>query len=204
MPQEESYLTINSPSSGQFKDKGSKFLSFAFPIKIENEIKPILDILKKKHPGAQHFCYAYKLGTEKILSRINDDREPSGTAGKPILGQLNAFSLTNVLIVVVRYFGGVLLGTGGLINAYRTASADAISKASVVNRFVLENYSLIFNHNNINQVMKIIKDSQVDYYEQNFEENCQMKVKIKKNEKETILSKLSVINNLQMEFISVE
>ena len=204
MAQIETYLTINSSSSGLFKEKGSKFLAFAYPVSNEIEIKPILDILKKEHFGAKHICYAYKLGSEKILYRTYDDREPSGTAGKPILGQINAFNLTNILIIVVRYFGGVLLGTGGLINAYRTASADAISKASVVNKFVCEHYTLLFNHINMNQVMKIIKDSQVDYYEQHFDENCQLKVKIKKNEKKTILAKLSVINNLQMEFLMVE
>jgi uncharacterized YigZ family protein len=204
MTQTESYFTISSSSSGLFKEKGSKFLAFAYHVNNETEVKPILDILKKQHFSAQHICFAYKLGSEKILSRTYDDREPSGTAGKPILGQINAFNLTNILIVVVRYFGGVLLGTGGLINAYRSASAEAISKASIVNKFVLEHYSLIFNHNNMNQVMKIIKDNQVDYSEQHFDENCQMKVKIKKNEKKTIIAKLSAINNLQIEFLFVE
>jgi len=158
MPNLDTYLTISIPCEGTFKDKGSKFLAFAYPVSKEIEIKPKLDLLRKEYYGARHYCYAYQLGTSNLVSRVNDDGEPSGTAGKPILGQINSHNLTNVLIVVVRYFGGVLLGTGGLIQAYRSASNDALSKASIVKKFIMDHYLLNFNHIEMNQVMKIIKD----------------------------------------------
>lgn len=201
---DETYLTINIPSSGLFKEKGSRFLSFAYPVREEYEIKPIMDILKKKYYGARHYCYAYKIGTVSNIVRFSDDGEPSGTAGKPILGQINSFRLTNILIVVVRYFGGILLGTGGLIQAYRAASADALSNASIIKKYIMEHYLLNFNYLNVNQVMKIVKDNELETYDIHFDTDCQMKVKIKKCEKETLINKLSTIDSLKMDFILIE
>ncbi len=200
----ETYLTISEASEGIYKEKGSKFLAFAYPVREVNEIKPILDMLKKKYYDAKHICYAYNLGTINKSFRINDDGEPSGTAGKPILGQITSNNLTNILVAVVRYFGGILLGTGGLINAYRSACADAINNAQIVDRYIFEHYSLIFYHENLNQVMKTIKESHIESYEQQFDVKCQMKVKIKKNEKDSVISKLSLINNLKLKFLLVE
>ena len=202
--EKNTYLTISDLSKGIFKEKGSKFLAFAYPIKEEKEIKPILDKLKKEYFDARHHCYAYQIGVDKITSRVNDDGEPSGTAGKPILGQIISHNLTNVLVVVVRYFGGILLGTGGLIQAYRGASADAISKASIISKFVLDHYRLEFNYLLMNPVMKIIKDFDLEMYDQEFELDCQLKVKIKKNETETIIAKLSNINDLKISFLLTE
>ncbi|MDP2112754.1 MAG: YigZ family protein, partial [Bacteroidota bacterium] len=129
---EDTYKTIEKPSEGLFKDKGSKFISFAFPVNSEDEIKDIVQSIKKEHHSARHHCYAWRLGADHLHFRANDDGEPSSTAGKPILGQIQSFDLTNILIVVVRYFGGTLLGVSGLINAYRSAALDAINQAEIV------------------------------------------------------------------------
>jgi len=158
----DSYKTIKAKSEGLFKDKGSKFLSYAFPVETEEEIKEILIQIKKEHHSARHHCYAWRLGTEEITFRANDDGEPSSTAGKPILGQLLSFELTNILVVVVRYFGGTLLGTGGLINAYRTAAAEAIKNAKTVTRVVEDKFTLKFTYNEMNDVMQIIKQENLN------------------------------------------
>ena len=128
----DSYRTIKTLSQGLYKDKGSKFMAFAYPVSEQESIKPIIDDIKKTYHDARHHCYAYMIGYQRQIWRANDDGEPSGTAGKPILGQINSAELTNILIVVIRYFGGILLGTSGLINAYKCAAADAISNAEIV------------------------------------------------------------------------
>jgi uncharacterized YigZ family protein len=132
----DSYKTIKKESQGYFKDKGSKFLAFAFPVKSEEEIKEILTRLRKEHHSARHHCYAWRLGSEEITFRANDDGEPSSTAGKPILGQLLSFEVTNILIIVVRYFGGTLLGVSGLINAYKNAAADSLNNAEIIEKII--------------------------------------------------------------------
>ncbi|HOI47993.1 MAG TPA: YigZ family protein, partial [Prolixibacteraceae bacterium] len=133
---EDTYKTVSAPSEGLFKDKGSRFISYLYPVTTEEEIKEIIQQVKKAHHSARHHCYAWRLGRENIRFRANDDGEPSSTAGKPILGQLTSFELTNVLLVVVRYFGGTLLGTSGLINAYREAASEAIRNALVETRII--------------------------------------------------------------------
>jgi len=187
----DTYLTISTPSSGVFKDKGSKFLSFAFPVTQEKEIKEIVDKLKKEYFDARHHCYGYRLGADKLIFRANDDGEPSGTAGKPILGQIISRDLTNILIVVVRYFGGILLGTSGLINAYRNASADSLSSAVILQRTVYEAYQLKFNYNQMNHVMRIMKDFEVETYDQHFEMTCTMKIRLRLSMAKNIIDKLS-------------
>lgn len=153
-----------------FKDRGSKFLAFAFPVNSDEEIKFHLAALKKAHPSAVHHCYAWRLGPGGEAFRANDDGEPSNTAGKPILSQILSKELTNVLIVVVRYFGGTLLGVSGLINAYKNAAADAISNSLIEERFILFQYKIEFSFEEINFVMKALKDNDCKILEQNYDE----------------------------------
>lgn len=176
----DSYLTIKTKNEILFKEKGSKFLAFAFPVTTEVEIKECLAQLKKLHPTANHHCYAWRLGADKAAFRANDDGEPSNTAGKPILGQIQAKDLTNILIVVVRYFGGTLLGVGGLINAYKTAAADVIAASEVYERFILFEYKIDFNEESINLVMRILKENSAKILSHNYEENNTVVFQIKK------------------------
>ncbi|OFX54518.1 MAG: YigZ family protein, partial [Bacteroidetes bacterium GWA2_30_7] len=150
----DTYLTIESQSEGLFKDKGSKFIAFAIPVCNEDEIKQHLESIRKKYYDARHHCYAYRLGLEGNIYRTNDDGEPSNTAGKPIYGQILSNELTNVLIIVVRYFGGILLGTGGLINAYKSASANAIANAKIIKKTEDTLLKIIFDYTITNDVMK--------------------------------------------------
>jgi uncharacterized YigZ family protein len=155
----DSYLTVKAPHEILIKERGSKFLAFIYPVTNEIEIKNCLLLLKKEHPNANHHCFAWRLGADKQAFRANDDGEPSNTAGKPILGQIQANDLTNVLIVVVRYFGGTLLGVGGLISAYKAAAADVIAGAEIFERFILFEYQIEFNEESINPVMRILKEN---------------------------------------------
>ena len=154
---EDVYQTIAEVSSGIFKDKGSKFLAFAYPVQTEEEVKQIISSLKKEHHSARHHCYAWRMGTENIVYRTNDDGEPSSTAGKPILGQLLSFNLTNTMVVVVRYFGGTLLGVSGLINAYKNAAADALSNAKIIQKRIETTWALLFTYHEMQDVMNLIK-----------------------------------------------
>jgi uncharacterized YigZ family protein len=176
------YKTITKGSEGQFKDKGSKFFAFAFPVNTEEEIKSILHQLKKEHHSARHHCYAWRLGTDEITFRANDDGEPSSTAGKPILGQLQSFDLTNILVIVVRYFGGTLLGTSGLINAYRTATADALRNAEIVTKIIEYQFTLKFTYNEMNEVMQIIKQENLNVKNTRFELNCELDFSVRRSE----------------------
>lgn len=151
------YLTIEKPSSAEFKDRGSKFIAFAFPIETADDFKKQLQLLKKEHPKAVHHCFAYRIGTDGNNFRSSDDGEPSGTAGKPILGQLDSKGITNVAVIVVRYWGGTLLGVPGLINAYKTAAALALQVTPVVQKQVEVNYTIEFEYNRMNEVMMVLK-----------------------------------------------
>jgi uncharacterized YigZ family protein len=202
--QTDTYFTISKPSTGIFKDKGSKFLSFAYPVKDEKEVKAIVDQLRKDYFDARHHCYAYRFGADKKTFRVNDDGEPSGTAGKPILGQIVSRDLTNILIVVVRYFGGTLLGTHGLINAYRAASQEALSNANIVQKYVYELYDLEFDYLQINHVMKIVKDFELEVINQQFEMACNMRLKIKLSLVNAIISKFTKIESLKFNNIGSE
>lgn len=164
----DSYFTIRKPAKGAFKDRGSKFLSFIFPVTNEQEIKDSLTQIKKDNPSANHYCYAWRLGADASAHRANDDGEPANSAGKPILGQLQSKDLTNALIIVVRYFGGTLLGVSGLINAYKTAAADAIVNSEIEEKFILFEYKIEFSFEDMNSVMKILKDTDSKILEQNF------------------------------------
>lgn len=176
----DSYQTLSAPSTGDFKDRGSKFLAYAWPIRSELEVPQHLEYLRKLHPKARHHCYAYRLGLDLNNFRANDDGEPSGTAGKPILGQIDSFSVTNVLIVVVRYFGGTLLGTSGLINAYRASAQDALQNADIVEQLVEEVYRLDFGYEIMPDVMNAVKKLQIKILKQTFEEAAILEIAIRK------------------------
>lgn len=168
MSSSEIYTTIAAPSEGLYKEKGSKFLAFAYPVSTEDEIKNLLQDLRKKFFDARHHCYAYRLGPDGATWRVNDNGEPSSTAGKPIFGQLISFGLSDVLVVVIRYFGGIKLGVSGLINAYRTAARDALEHAQTVEKQVRENITLEYTYEQTNAVMKAIRDLQAEIIDQSF------------------------------------
>lgn len=178
------YNTIENKSEGYFKDKGSKFYAYAFPLLDEREVKEIIYRLKKVHHSARHFCYAWRLGKENIRFRANDDGEPSSTAGKPILGQLQSFELTNTLIVVVRYFGGTLLGVSGLINAYKSAAIEAINNASILKKTIEREYKISFTYNELNEVMHIMKHENFNIKSTDFQETCSLIFAVAKSKAE--------------------
>ncbi len=183
---EDTFKTIEKPSEGYFKDKGSKFLAYAFPVNNEEEIKELITRIKKEHHSARHHCYAWRLGSEEIQFRANDDGEPSSTAGKPILGQLQSFGVTNVLLIVVRYFGGILLGASGLINAYRTAAADALNNATIKTQLIERFFEVHFNYENLNDVMLIIKQENLNVVKTQFEESCRLVFSVKKSDAQRV------------------
>lgn len=178
---DDTYKTIEGPAEGYITEKKSKFLSFIFPIKNADEVKEIVDAHRKKYYDARHVCWAYMLGWEREEYRVNDDGEPSGTAGRPILGQINSWELTNVLILVIRYFGGTLLGTGGLIKAYKEAAADAIANAIVVEKTVDDIIIIHFDYILLNDVMRVLKQFESVQWEQDFRESCQMTLQIRRS-----------------------
>ncbi|MDF2451531.1 MAG: hypothetical protein K0S26_1035 [Bacteroidota bacterium] len=196
----DTYLTIEKPAEIIFKDKGSKFLAFAFPVENEKQIKEILNQLKKDHHTANHHCYAYRLGSDKLNFRANDDGEPNNTAGKPILGQLQSNDLTDILIVVVRYFGGTLLGVSGLINAYKTSAAEVIRECNIIEKQVLFSYTIHFSFDQLNDVMKLMKLMDCKITEQNFDSECSMHFRIRKANSEACEDKLKKISGLRLEY----
>lgn len=195
---EDTYKTIEKPSEGLFKDKGSRFISFAFPVNSEEEIRQIVQSIRKEHHSARHHCYAWRVGAEKILFRGNDDGEPSSTAGKPILGQIQSFDLTNILIVVVRYFGGTLLGVSGLINAYRNAALDAINQAEIIEKLVEKELLIEFDYIVMNEVMKVFKDEKLVQIDPKFDLNCKIKTHIRLSEFNRIEQGLLKIDNVRV------
>lgn len=194
----ESYKTLLKPSEGIYKEKGSKFFAYAYPIETENDVKEILGRLKKKYYDARHHCYAYKIGTDEDQFRANDDGEPSGTAGKPILGQIRSAELTNVLIVVIRYFGGTLLGTSGLIRSYRTAAADAIKNNNISIIIIKKWFKIHFKYPQMNEVMKILKEGNIKPIDQEFKEQCIMKIAVPLSGIPTIINKMGILNDLSI------
>jgi uncharacterized YigZ family protein len=184
---EDTYKTIAAPSSEiLFKEKNSKFFGYAFPIQSELAIKPIIDNLRKQHPQAVHYCYAYQIGTDTKIYRTNDDGEPSNTAGMPIYGQIQSFGVTNVLIVVVRIFGGVKLGVGGLISAYRNAAEMTLESSAIIVKTIDIHFEIAFDYKNINKVMRVIKEKKVEIVSQKLEMNCQIEILTRKKNVEMI------------------
>ncbi len=196
----DTYLTIEKPTEAIFKDKGSKFLAFAYPVENDQQIKEILNQLKKEHHTANHHCYAYRLGADKMNFRANDDGEPNNTAGKPILGQIQSNDLTNILIVVVRYFGGTLLGVSGLINAYKNSAAEVIKTATIIEKQILFHYNIQFYFEHVNDVMKLLKQLDCKITSQQFDNNCEINFSIRKANSEQCEEKLKKIDGLKLDY----
>lgn len=194
---DDTYQTIEKPTESLFRDRGSKFLGFAYPIRSETEIKGIVAKLKAEHPKANHHCWATRLSIDRLVFRINDDGEPSGTAGRPILNTLLSKDLTNILVVVVRYFGGTLLGVPGLINAYKVATEEALKQAVIIHKTVNDVYTITFDYLQMNDVMRIIKDDNLDILEQQFDNDCSIQLSIRKTQVEQTLGKLNKVNGLK-------
>lgn len=178
----DEYRTIETEATGYFKDKGSKFFAYAYPIKNEDEVKDIIQALKKEHHSARHHCYAWRMGTEEIATRANDDGEPSSTAGKPILGQLTSYDITNILVVVVRYFGGTLLGVSGLINAYKSATIEVLENADILTKRIENTFELRFEYPLLNTVMQTLKQEGLDITTTDFKESCRLLFSVGKSE----------------------
>lgn len=193
------YKTIEKVSEGLYKDKGSKFISYVYPVTCEEEIKEIVAKLKKQYYDARHHCYAYMLGHEKTIFRAVDDGEPSSTAGKPILGQILSNEITNVLIVVVRYFGGTKLGVGGLINAYKTAAADAIENNEIIEKTLDAYFKIQYDYILMNSVMKIIKDENLEVLKQDFDNLCTMYLKVRESDYARIKSKIENLREISLD-----
>jgi len=183
----DTYKTIAFPSEAiLFKEKNSKFYGYAFPIQSEEEVKPIIDNLRKEHPHAGHFCYGYQIGTDSIIYRANDDGEPSNSAGMPIYGQIQSFAVTNLLLVVVRIFGGTKLGVGGLISAYKTTAQMTLEGSEIVERTIDMHYSISFDYKNMNKVMRVIKEKNIEIIAQKMEMSCEIEIKTRKKNAEMI------------------
>ena len=195
----DTYKTIFLSTEGIYKEKGSKFLSFAISVNSSEEVKELIKTFKKEYYDARHVCYAYMLGAERKEWRANDDGEPSGTAGRPILGQINSRELTNILVIVVRYFGGILLGTGGLTTAYKEATADALNQAEIIEKTVDEILAVNFEYILMNDVMHVIKDTNAQILHQTFDNHCSMVLSIRKQEISLLKDKMEKINGLVIE-----
>ena len=197
--EEDKYRTVNAIAEGLYKEKGSRFIYFIYPVKTEEEIKYILTEIKTKYYDARHHCYAYCLGANRERFRANDDGEPSSTAGKPILGQIVSNDLSNVLVVVVRYFGGIKLGVSGLIQAYRDAAANAILHAEIVERTVDEEIRIRFTYVVMNDVMKVLKEEEPEVLSRNFEMECEMTLSIRQKDMPRLKERLLKIESLAIE-----
>ncbi|MGC4038925.1 MAG: YigZ family protein [Chitinophagaceae bacterium] len=191
MSSPEFYYTIDKLSVAEFKDRGSRFIGYAYPIASVADFKERLNEIKKEHPKATHHCFAYRLGLDEYNFRVSDNGEPSGTAGKPILGQIDSQKLTNVVVFVVRYFGGTLLGAPGLINAYKTAAALALQTAPIVQKLVIVNYNLQFDYTQVNTVMSIIKQYNCVLNKQDMQLFCSMEIGIPKRREQEVVDKLN-------------
>ena len=198
----DTYNTIeNAVENILFKEKNSKFIGYAYPITSENEVKIHIENLKKDHFSARHWCYAYQIGTETFKFRANDDGEPSNSAGMPIYGQIQSFDITNVLIVVVRYFGGVKLGVGGLISAYKTTAQLTLQEANIVERTIDKHFKITFDYKNMNKVMRIIKEKNIDIVNQKMELNCEIEIATRKKNAKQIVDIFSTLFEIEIEEI---
>lgn len=198
---EDTYQTIARATEGIFRDKGSKFIAYAFPFQAESELKARIADVKALHPKARHHCYAYRLTVDPAVFRVNDDGEPSGTAGRPILNALLSAGLTNVIVIVVRYFGGTLLGVPGLINAYKSATVDAIAQAEVISKTVDDCYGISFDYLSMNDVMRILKEEQVQVLNQEFDNACYMEIQVRKMEVNTVIGKIEKIKDCKITYL---
>ncbi|MBN2212862.1 MAG: YigZ family protein [Bacteroidales bacterium] len=192
----DTYKTISSSARGEHKDRGSKFIAFAYPVGSESTAKEIITDIKKQYHDARHHCYAYKIGIENDISRSYDDGEPSGTAGKPIYGQILSFGITNVLIVVVRYFGGRLLGTGGLIRAYRGATENALNHAEIIEKTIDHIVEINFGYENQGEINNVLKAYECKVIKQCFDEKCHLSIQIRKSQSEAFIKRISAFKNM--------
>jgi len=198
---EDTYRTVERTYEGIFRDKGSKFIAYAFPFRSEDRLKDILQEVKGLHPKARHHCWAYRLTPDRNVFRFNDDGEPSGTAGRPILNALLSADITNIIVVVVRYFGGTLLGVPGLINAYKSATQDAIDQAEIIERTVNDIYGLSFSYLNMNDVMRVIKEEGLEIIRQEFDNSCYLEFEVRKMQVNTVVERFSKIEDSQLTYL---
>jgi len=201
---DDSYNTLIIKSEGKYTEKGSKFLSFCYPVKSESEIKEVLANLKKEYFDARHHCYGYRLGWDKSVYRFNDDGEPSGTAGRPIYGQILSHDLTNVLIVVIRYFGGTKLGVSGLINAYKTATIEALSMNNIIEVEIKDEYEVRFQYDKMSEVMTCVKRFFVDIIESSYDLECKIRIRVSKTQTVGVYDALTKIENTEVNYIKTE
>lgn len=194
---DDTYKTIQELSEGVYRDKGSKFIAYLYPLSSENDIKDIIIALKAEHPKARHHCWAMRLGPDRTVFRLNDDGEPSGTAGRPILNTLLSNELTNLLAVVVRYFGGTLLGVPGLINAYKSATVEAVNNAKIIEKTVNSLFRIEFGHPQMNEVMKIVKEEDLKISNQNFDLNCSFLLEIRQSQVNKVIGRLEKVEGLK-------
>lgn len=197
MDQFDEYRSIAAPSEGLFKDNGSRFLALAYPVDTEEQVKEIVAALKKQYHDARHHCFAYRLGYKADLWRASDDGEPSGSAGRPILGQIDSLGLSDVLVVVVRWFGGIKLGIPGLIRAYKSSTADALSQASVITKLAGKDFRVRFGYLAMNDVMKVLKDLDLQPRAQDFGEDCTLEVRVRLSSEPVFKEKLEKIAELE-------
>ena len=198
MKQEDTYKTITSLSEGIYTEKRSKFIAIAIPVRTLEEVKSHLETYQKKYYDARHVCYAYMLGLERLNFRANDNGEPSGTAGKPILGQINSNELTDILIIVVRYFGGIKLGTSGLIVAYKAAAADAIANATIIEKTVDDDISVVFEYPFMIDIMRIVKEEEPEILEQSYDMDCVIRLRIRRSMMPKLRSRLEKVETARI------
>jgi uncharacterized YigZ family protein len=198
---EDEYLEISKSGESLYKEKGSKFFGHAVLVYNEEEVKEALENLKKRYHDARHHCYAYLIGTDKSLFRANDDGEPSGSAGKPILNQILSKEVTNALVVVIRYFGGTKLGVSGLINAYKTAAREALDSATIIEKTVNDYYSLQFDYPLMNEVMRMMKEENLDQINPKFELDCYLEICVRKSESERVFEKFKNLYGLTVKYL---
>lgn len=197
----DTFYTIGAPAEGLYKEKGSKFIAYAFPVSDEQQIKEITTRLKKEHHSARHHCYAWRLGSDLELFRVNDDGEPSGTAGRPIFGQIKQHELTDILVIVVRYFGGILLGTSGLTNAYKQAAANVLANAFIVEKVIETSIEVNFDYLAMNDFMMVLKEFQLEMKESQFDLSCKAKILVRKQLTDIVMEKLQKIDKLNASLI---
>lgn len=201
MEESDKYKSIAGPAQGLFKDNGSRFIAFAYPVERVEEVKPLVDALKKEYHDARHHCFAYRIGHTGATFRANDDGEPSGSAGRPILGQIDSFGLSDILIVVVRYFGGIKLGIPGLIRAYKTSSADAIDNSVIIEKTACRMFKIEFDYLAMNAVQKVLKDMGLPQQNQEFGQTCQIETRVPLSGAQTFLERCSNISGCQIKEI---
>lgn len=198
---EDTYKTLAAPTEGLFKDKGSKFIAYAYPFYDTVLLKDMLGEVKALHPKARHHCWAYRLSTDRSVFRINDDGEPSGTAGRPILNVLLSRDLTNVLVIVVRYFGGTLLGVPGLINAYKSATIDAMDQGLLIEKTVNDVYRVHFDYLHMNEIMRVMKEQQLNIIQQDFSNDCSLVFEIRQGHVNQALEKIQALEGVKVQYV---